>query len=222
MDDFVSRLRELGRDVEAAAGPLQLRPGAVRRIRRRQVRTVSLTALAAMGLAVGVFAGWQAVTSGAKTAGMTVRPAASASPTVITSIEIPETGVGVQTWTVTALVDEEGPKISLTGSPEPDSTVLNLPIDGKLWAREFWNGPSLDHWGIVGVVPSEGARVVIAFDNGRTVEAELFPLPPDLGSFKLFAAEASGELSDHEIRVENQEGDLITSEHRPKPDLRTP
>jgi hypothetical protein len=214
MKDLVDELRELGERAETSSGELHLRPEAVRRIRLRQFATVTFAAVLIAGLAgVSVKAFQWAAESPAAPARPNAEPV-RAGPISVT--------ISSETYTLSAVEDSQGTEIQITQSSEPDvGTLGHLPLPEKVNAVEFVDPLETGDWGILGLVPSEAAEVLIVFDDGRRIEATLYALPEIASSVKAFAAEESGMLVPparvlpaHEIRVLDSSGEVIATERR--------
>jgi hypothetical protein len=127
--------------------------------------------------------------------------------------------VGDQTWTLTTYIDADGPGVRISGDPEPDRIGLDLPIPRKLSPITFANPLHSDDWAVLGLVTSDAARVIIEFDTGRTIEAQLFVLPAAVSNTaKAFAAEGAGSVTAHVIKALDESGRTLASEYRPAVD----
>jgi hypothetical protein len=215
MDDLERRLKELPSSIEGIPRPpMEFRSGTVRRIRTRQVMNVFLSGALVVALAVGGYAGVRWATGNpARQERQSEEPLSPASASLGPVVSV---RVGEQTWTLSSFADSEGTGIKISGSPEPNEGVISLPIQEKLLPLTFANPLSTDDWAVLGLVTSEASRVVIEFDDGRTVEGRLFALPSSVSTtLRAFAIEGTGSVVAHLIRALDESGQTVATEIRP-------
>ena len=210
MNDIRDELRALGELAEMSSRALHLRPGAVRRIRLRQVMILAFGAVVIAGLAGGSLKAIQWATKSS------VLPAqAGATPGTASTGPI-SVAVGSETYTLSIVESGSGLEVTIT-SRTSEGILTSLPLTEAIKAIEFMDSLDSRDWGILGVVTSEAARVKVVVDDGRTIEATLFVLPGEAASsVKAFAAEATGQpyLSPREITVLDGSGRVIATQQR--------
>ena len=202
MDHLIEKLEELGRNAEASVVPGGLRLGTLRRIRRRQISVLMVTGVLAVGVVGGTVAAlraaiWQPGPAARSAAGSTAGPQ--------TPSPLPEDGVSVSVGgyvrTLTTFIDTKGPGIHITG--QGFLTELRLPITDDLMGNMYINPTQTSDWAMFGLVTSEASQVVLTFSDGRTLDASLYSLPPDVSTTTLaFAAQLSEVVSGMTVVVE--------------------
>lgn len=169
-----------------------------RQVRRRQLRFAAAASLCAVAIGIGLFVGFRAFTpSDGAVPGETTE---TTPPGVIASGTLE--GVGGW-WLAAREVDGRTQLVfhlageTVTTWPDPPEHVFAIVGTSFLEPSPEITLPS--YWMVMGLVVPQAARVEVRLDGGRTVVADLAPMPAgDLGSNRAFIALAlTDDASSH-------------------------
>lgn len=159
-----------------------------RQVRRRQVRFATVASLCTVAIGIGLFVGFRAFTpSDGAVPGETTE---SIHPGEIASGNLE----GVGGWWLAAREADGLAELAFHRPGETDTGSVEAPEHVFAIAGTSFLEPSRDitlpsYWMVMGVVVPQATRVEVRLEGGRTVVAELVPLPPGiLGSNKAFIA----------------------------------
>ncbi len=189
MNDLEHEIRQI-LDEEAHGAPLISSAPAniARQVRRRQLRFATLASLCTVAMGIGLFVGFRAFT-----------PSDGAAPGETTETTHPGeiasgTLEGVGEWWLTARQVDGKAELAFHRLGETDAASVEAPTHVFAIAGTSFGEPSAattlpSYWMVMGVVVPEAARVEVRLADGRTVVADLVPMPAGvLGSSKAFVA----------------------------------
>ncbi len=167
-----------------------------RQVRRRQLRLTALASLCTVAIGIGLFVGFRAFTpSDGEVPGETSE---TALPDEIVSGSEP----GLGSWWLTARRVNETPRLafhrpdtSISANIEPVVEGQTLGTDGS-GAVLASTDADPGWWMVMGVVASDVARIEIQLDDGRSIVADLVPMPIEIiGPSKAYVALYQGPVA---------------------------
>ena len=204
MHDLEQDLRRI-LDEDAQDAPLISSAPAniARKVRRRQLRFAATASLCAVAIGIGLFAGFRALTpsDGAVPGGTT-------HPDQITGGSLE----GLGEWWLTAREVGGKAELAFHTSRETDTASIDAPEHVFAIAGESFLEPSAgitipSYWMVMGIATPQVARIEVRLEDGRTVVADLVPLPAGiLGSNEAFIAL---DLADDPSSLAPPEGTIV-------------
>jgi hypothetical protein len=188
MHDLEQDIRRI-LDEDAHDAPLisSAPPNIARQVRRRQLRFASLASLCAVAIGIGLFVGFRAFTP---SDGAVPGETGTRHPDEIASGSLE----GVGEWWLTAREVDGRTQLVFhrpveTARTWPDPLEHVIAIVGTSFLEPSPGITLPSYWMVMGLVVPEAARVEVRLDGGRTIVADLAPMPAgNLGSSKAFIA----------------------------------
>ena len=211
MNDVRTALRELGQQLELEAPEIYEMDHSLRgRVRLRQARTAGVALLLAAVLTGGAWTGLR-VTGAIGHAGdhrLGQAPAGTSSSDVVTPVPTAGTlamiSVNGFVWTY-EVVQVEGVDRLRFSNEDGDMGYYDFPPADPIVAMSF-SDQAQNQMGIGGIVPN-ASRVVVEMSDGRSIEAEVVPLPPSISeAYVLFVANVQAPLTSYAVVAIDAQG----------------